>query len=55
MWLIIGGIVIILVTYLIDTYGVFKHMNLYSDSLNNPIFLYFSWKGPKEKLSQPFG
>ena len=51
MWLIIGGILIILVTYLIDLYGVFRPMDLYTDSLNNPVFLYFSWKGPKEKLN----
>ena len=53
MWIILG-VILAVITYLIYIYGVFKPMKLYSDSLTNPIFLYFSWKGNKKDLGAPF-
>jgi hypothetical protein len=49
MWILIIAILVLLV-YLADKYGVFHSLTITTETLNNPILLYYSWKGAKEDL-----
>ena len=54
MWILIAIAVIIILAYLVYAYGVFSPMALYQETLQNTTFLYFSWKGPKREVGEPF-
>ena len=53
MWIIIA-VSLLAIAYLVYAYGIFQPMALESGDLNNPLFVYYSWKGPKESIGNQF-
>lgn len=52
MWVIACIVIIATLAVLLYLHGVFKPLTIYEEQINNPLMLYYSYKGPKESLGK---